>query len=105
MTSELEGCHDILARSLYNTDEQGLASRTICGHEEYRSWANNQRLKLLFLEHRNSHHSSLTFLHLKDWPHLNDVSMHSSERLMGNLRHSDNSPKDIAWASQYVLFD
>lgn len=35
------------------------------------------------------YHSSLICFHLKDWPHLRVVSMHSSVRLMGNLRHSD----------------
>lgn len=44
-------------------------------------------------------HSSLSLRHLKDWPHRRVVSMQSSVRLKGSLRHSDVLSAPIAAVS------
>jgi hypothetical protein len=43
----------------------------------------NEKKKII-----GTNHSSLSFRHLKDWPHRSVVSMQSSVRLTGNLRQS-----------------
>lgn len=72
----------------YSEDVSSLASRSIFVHEEHKTCLTISPFS--FDSSIESYHSlPPSFFHLKDCPQRRVVSIHSSARLTGSLRHSE----------------